>query len=48
MRPRANTLGIVSNEDHLPLEEQQGRHSKGEGYFYRPIGGTIELGERSE
>ena len=24
-----------------------GKHSKGEGTYYRPIGGTIEYGERS-
>ncbi|WP_409295955.1 NUDIX hydrolase [Peribacillus sp. SCS-26] len=48
MRPRANTLGLIIKCGHLLLEELHGIHSKGEGYFYRPIGGTIELGERSD
>ncbi|MEK3808138.1 NUDIX domain-containing protein [Bacillus sp. FSL H8-0547] len=36
MYPRANTL-----------EEQEGQNSKGIGLYYRPIGGTIEFGEKS-
>lgn len=47
MVPRANALGLLRKDDHILLEEQKGVHSKGIGYFYRPIGGTIELGERS-
>ncbi|TWT09327.1 NUDIX hydrolase [Planomicrobium sp. CPCC 101079] len=47
MRPRANTLGLLFHKGHLLLEEQEGTHSQGTGLFYRPIGGTIELGEPS-
>jgi 8-oxo-dGTP pyrophosphatase MutT (NUDIX family) len=47
MYPRANTLGIIVKDHYLLLEEQKGKHSKGIGFYYRPIGGTIELGERS-
>jgi ADP-ribose pyrophosphatase YjhB (NUDIX family) len=47
MYPRANTLGIILKNDYILLEEQKGKHSKGYGLFYRPIGGTIEYGERS-
>ncbi|MEO4052686.1 NUDIX hydrolase [Solibacillus sp. CAU 1738] len=47
MHPRANTLGILFNENSILLEEQEGKHSQGTGIYYRPIGGTIEFGERS-
>ena len=47
MQPRANTLGIIFNGYSILLEEQEGKHSKGTGIYYRPIGGTIEFGERS-
>jgi 8-oxo-dGTP pyrophosphatase MutT (NUDIX family) len=46
--PRANTLGIIFKGNYILLEEQEGKHSKGEGLYYRPIGGTIELGEKSD
>lgn len=45
--PRANTLGIIIKDGKILLEEQKGKHSKGTGLYYRPIGGTIELGEQS-
>lgn len=48
MRPRANTLGILMKDGKVLLEENVARHSKGYGPYYRPIGGTIELGERSK
>jgi ADP-ribose pyrophosphatase YjhB (NUDIX family) len=48
MYPRANTLGIIIKNDYILLEEKIGKHSKGYGLFYRPIGGTIEFGERSD
>lgn len=48
MVPRANTLGLIVKNSQFLLEEQSGKHSKGDGGFYRPIGGTIEFGERSE
>jgi 8-oxo-dGTP pyrophosphatase MutT (NUDIX family) len=47
MYPRANSLGLIIKDNNILLEEQEGKHSKGIGYYYRPIGGTIELGERS-
>ncbi len=47
MYPRANTLGIIINNKKILLEEQEGVHSKGIGTYYRPIGGTIEFGEKS-
>ncbi|KPB06276.1 NUDIX hydrolase [Bacillus sp. CHD6a] len=47
MYPRANTLGIIVKDNDILLEEQEGKHSKGIGSYYRPIGGTIEFGERS-
>lgn len=48
MFPKAKTLGIVTRDNYILLEEQEGTHSKGHGIFYRPIGGTIELGEKSD
>ena len=45
MHPRVNALGIVVKGDSILLEEQ---HSKRDGYSYRPIGGTIEFGEKSD
>jgi 8-oxo-dGTP pyrophosphatase MutT (NUDIX family) len=48
MYPRANTLGIILKNNYILLEEQEGKHSKGDGLYYRPVGGTIELGERSD
>ena len=47
MYPRAKALGLIFKEHHVLLEEYEGKHSKGTGYFYRPIGGTIEIGEKS-
>ncbi|MDF2066690.1 NUDIX hydrolase [Bacillus sp. Cr_A10] len=47
MYPRANALGIIMNNNKILLEEQEGKHSKGTGTYYRPIGGTIEFGENS-
>lgn len=49
MYPRANVLGVLINDENkILLEEQVGTHSRGTGIFYRPLGGTIELGERSD
>ncbi|TDQ39807.1 NUDIX hydrolase [Aureibacillus halotolerans] len=48
MYPRANTLGLMIKDNCILLEEFEGKHSKGTGLYYRPIGGTIELGERSD
>lgn len=47
LRPRANTLGILRKGNAILLEQQFVRHSKGDGPFYRPLGGTIEMGESS-
>ncbi|PPA70966.1 NUDIX hydrolase [Jeotgalibacillus proteolyticus] len=47
MKPRATSLGIIMKENKILLEKQNKKHSKGNGIFYRPLGGTIELGERS-
>ena len=48
MFPRVTSLGIVVNDNCVLLEEREGKHSKGEGIYYRPLGGTIELGEKSD
>lgn len=48
MHPRANVLGIVTRNKQILVEEQSGKHSTGTGFYYRPIGGTIELGEYSQ
>lgn len=47
IQPRANTLGILRKGNAFLMEQQFVRHSKGDGPFYRPLGGTIELGETS-
>lgn len=47
IQPRANTLGILRKGNAFLMEQQFVRHSKGVGPFYRPLGGTIELGETS-
>lgn len=47
MYPKAKTLGILLRDNKILLEELEGKHSKGTGKYYRPIGGTIELGEMS-
>ncbi|MGD6963546.1 NUDIX hydrolase [Fictibacillus phosphorivorans] len=48
MNLRVNTLGILLNNGRILLEEREGNHSEGKGTYYRPIGGTIEFGEKSE
>ncbi|GAB3070694.1 NUDIX hydrolase [Salinicoccus sesuvii] len=47
MKPRNTVLGLVIKDNALLLEERCGKHSRGEGIYYRPIGGTIEWSERS-
>lgn len=47
MYPRAKTLGLIYKGNQILLEENEGKHSKGTGTYYRPIGGTIEIGEKS-
>lgn len=48
MKPCANTLGILVHHQNILVEEQCDKHSKGKGFYYRPIGGTIEFGEHSQ
>lgn len=48
MYPRAITLGLLIKDDYLLLEELEGKHSTDTGFYYRPIGGTIEFGETSD
>jgi ADP-ribose pyrophosphatase YjhB (NUDIX family) len=48
MNPRAISLGIIIKDEYILLEERNGEHSKGVGIYYRPIGGTIEFGEKSD
>lgn len=48
MYPKAKVLGIVSRGAQILVEEFYGKHSKGEGLYYRPIGGSIEFGEKSD
>ncbi|MGE5579663.1 MAG: NUDIX hydrolase [Bacillota bacterium] len=47
MQPRAVSLGVVFRDECILVQELSGRHLKGTGTHYRPIGGTIEYGERS-
>ncbi|MBB4824353.1 8-oxo-dGTP pyrophosphatase MutT (NUDIX family) [Sporosarcina luteola] len=46
--PKVKTLGCLWMEDRLLVEECTGAHSKGEGFYYRPLGGTVEFGEPSD
>lgn len=45
--PRAKVLGILQSGHRILVEEFVGEHSKGNGPYYRPIGGSIEYGEKS-
>ncbi|MGG2018143.1 NUDIX hydrolase [Bacillus sp. S10(2024)] len=45
MYPRAKALGIIEHNDCILVEEYNEKHESGEGRYYRPLGGTIELGE---
>lgn len=47
MHPRTVALGIVTRGGYALVEEYCGEHSQGNGTYYRPLGGTIEFGERS-
>ena len=46
--PRVKTLGCLWSDKRLLVEECRGPHSSGEGIYYRPLGGTVEFGERSD
>ncbi|MGE6259079.1 hypothetical protein ACQKCU_14415 [Heyndrickxia sporothermodurans] len=41
-------MDLFLKDKFILLEEQEGKHSKGIGYYYSPIGGTIEFGEKSD
>ncbi|MGH0693392.1 NUDIX hydrolase [Bacillus cereus] len=43
MYPRAKAFGLAVHQDRLLIQEY---HTEGETY-YRPLGGSIELGEKS-
>ncbi|MFZ7803785.1 NUDIX hydrolase [Bacillus thuringiensis] len=43
MYPRAKAFGLAVHQDRLLVQEH---HTEGETY-YRPLGGSIELGEKS-
>ncbi|OAK07435.1 DNA mismatch repair protein MutT [Bacillus wiedmannii] len=43
MYPRAKAFGIATHQGHLLLQE----YHAGDETFYRPLGGSIELGEKS-
>lgn len=45
--PQAKSLGILISNNKIVVEEFYGEHSRGIGLYYRPIGGSIEFGERS-
>ena len=45
--PRAKVIGILQSGNRLLVEEFEGEHSKGNGIYYRPIGGSIEFEEKS-
>ncbi|MCG7344528.1 NUDIX domain-containing protein [Sporosarcina sp. ACRSL] len=45
--PRAKVCGILQSGSKLLVEEFTGEHSKGNGTYYRLIGGSIEFGEKS-
>jgi 8-oxo-dGTP pyrophosphatase MutT (NUDIX family) len=45
--PRAKVFGILQYGQRLLVEEFEGEHSRGSGIYYRPIGGSIEFGEKS-
>ncbi|TFD94466.1 NUDIX hydrolase [Jeotgalibacillus sp. R-1-5s-1] len=48
MYPRAKVFGLIIQDGKLLLEEYGEEPAKGSGYFYRPLGGSIEFGERSD
>lgn len=45
--PRAKVFGILQSGQRILVEEFEGEHSRGIGIYYRPIGGSIEFGEKS-
>lgn len=47
-KPRPIALGILEKQGAILVEKINGKHMYGEGDYYRPPGGGIELGEHSE
>lgn len=47
MGVKVKALGLLIKGDSILVESFHGSHSKGVGAYYRPLGGTIEVGERS-
>ncbi|MCM3743709.1 NUDIX domain-containing protein [Sporosarcina luteola] len=45
--PKAKVFGILQSGHRLLVVEFNGEHSRGRGIYYRPIGGSIEFGEKS-
>ncbi|KMM39484.1 NUDIX hydrolase [Guptibacillus hwajinpoensis] len=44
---KVKSLGLLIRGDSILVEAYHGSHSEGDGDYYRPLGGTIEVGERS-
>lgn len=44
---KVKALGLLFREQEMLVEAYYGKHSKGFGSYYRPLGGNIEVGEHS-
>ena len=45
---KEKAIGLLFREDKMLVEAYYGKHSKGFGSYYRPLGGNIEIGEHSK
>ncbi|MCA0992271.1 NUDIX domain-containing protein [Guptibacillus hwajinpoensis] len=45
---KVKALGLLFREQEMLVESYYGKHSKGFGSYYRPLGGNIEVGEHSK
>ncbi|WP_166000071.1 NUDIX domain-containing protein [Bacillus sp. Cs-700] len=45
---KVKALGLLFREQEMLVEAYYGKHSKGFGSYYRPLGGNIEVGEHSK
>lgn len=45
---KVKALGLLFREKEMLVEAYYGKHSKGFGSYYRPLGGNIEVGEHSK
>ncbi|PFG11923.1 NUDIX domain-containing protein [Bacillus sp. es.036] len=45
---KVKALGLLFREQEMLVEAYYGKHSKGSGSYYRPLGGNIEFGEHSK